>query len=178
METLGEHDRQRLLILARRSLDARVRRRVSPEADTAAPLDRRRGAFVSLHCRGELRGCLGRISPDRAVGRVVADLGAAVSDSDSRFPPVSVDELQRLALEISVLVPERPVRVEEIEIGRHGLIVEYAGRRGLLLPQVAMRHGWDALTFLRHTFIKAGLHPHEWDRATVSAFEAQVFGEG
>ena len=173
-----EHQ-QRLLAVARHSLEARVRRSGACEPDTRAPLDVPRGAFVSIHRGGDLRGCLGRITPDWAIGRVVAHLAEAVSHADPRFPPVAADELDHLHIEISVLTPERATSgADEIEVGRHGLIVEGGGRRGLLLPQVALQHGWDAVTFLDHTCLKAGLPPGAWQRdARVYLFEAQIFGE-
>jgi AmmeMemoRadiSam system protein A len=171
-----EHQ-QRLLTVARRSLEARVRRLPGPPSDVRAPLDQPRGAFVSIHCGDALRGCLGRLQADLAVGRVVAHLAEAVSDSDPRFQPVAADELTSLQIEISVLAPERPGHADEIEIGRHGVIVEYRGRRGLLLPQVAVEHGWDAHTFLTHTCRKAGLPPDAWRDASLYLFEAQVFSE-
>lgn len=171
-------DQQRLLTVARQSLEARVRRLPGPPLDTRAPLDLPRGAFVSIHHGERLRGCLGRLHADVAVGRVVAHLAEAVSDSDPRFRPVTIDELAHLLIEISVLTPERQGRVEEIEVGRHGLMVERDGRRGLLLPQVATEYGWDAVTFLRYTCLKAGLHADAWQRdARIYLFEAQVFGE-
>ena len=175
----GAEERQRLLTVARRSLEARVRRGPAATPDTRAPLDLPSGAFVSIHTGPQLRGCLGRITRDWALGRVVAHLAEAVSYSDPRFDPVTIDELPRLHIEISVLTPEVAMTgVEAIEVGRHGLIVECGGRRGLLLPQVATQHGWDAVTFLDHTCIKAGLPPQAWEHdARVYLFEALVFAE-
>ena len=171
-------DRTRLLQIARRALEARVRRSRIPDADVAPPLDARRGAFVSLHRGVHLRGCLGRIQADLAVGRVVAHLAGAVADSDPRLVPVTPDELGALHLEISVLSEEVEAGPDDVEVGRHGLIVERHGRRGLLLPQVAVEHGWDRLTFLRHTCLKAGLPAEAWEQdARLYVFEAQVFGE-
>ena len=72
-----------------------------------------------------------------------------VSDSDPRFAPVGPAELDEIDLEISVLTPEREIEsVDDIEIGRHGLIVEQGYRRGLLLPQVPLEHRWDRTTYL------------------------------
>ena len=172
-------DRRRLLALARRALEARVRREYEPVLDQGGALDTHCGAFVTIHRGPELRGCLGRLGDDWPVARVVAHLGRAVADSDPRFSPVTVDELDTLSIEISVLTPEREVHsVQEIEIGRHGLIIELGSRRGLLLPQVATEHGWDVETFLEHTCRKAGLPPDAWTRdARILSFEAEVFGE-
>ena len=171
-------DQQRLLALARRCLDARVRGVPDPPLDTGGALDARRGAFVSIHRGRELRGCLGRVESSRAVCQVVARLARDVADSDPRFAPVTLDELARLHIEISVLTaPSELRRIEDIVIGRHGLIVEQGPHRGLLLPQVAVEYGWNAASFLDHTSLKAGLPRDAWRDARVMAFEAQVFSE-
>jgi AmmeMemoRadiSam system protein A len=172
-------DQQRLLQLARRALAARVRREPAPVPERGGSLDVPHGAFVTIHCHGDLRGCLGRLDPDEPLGDTVARLAASVSDSDPRFSPVQPAELDAIEVEVSVLTPEREVTsVFEIEIGRHGLIVEQGGRRGLLLPQVATEYGWDAETFASHTCVKAGLPADAWRRgARVLVFEAQVFGD-
>jgi AmmeMemoRadiSam system protein A len=176
----GVDDQRRLLAIARRALDARVRRTVRPPLDTGGAVDAPRGAFVSIHRQRALRGCLGRLEADWPVCRVVAHLGKAVSDSDPRFAPVTVDELGQLHIEISVLTPGREIhRIDEIAVGRHGLIVEDGRQRGLLLPQVAVEHGWQAQAFLQHTCLKAGLPREAWrSGARVLVFEAQVFREG
>lgn len=176
---ISDEDRARLLRLARQCLEARVRRELPPAAERGGALDLRCGAFVTIHCAGELRGCLGRLQPDAPLADTVAHLAKAVADSDPRFYPVTLDELSAISLEISVLTPEHEISdVAEIEVGRHGLILEQGHRRGLLLPQVATEHGWDRETFLEHTCVKAGLSPGAWRcGARVLAFEALVFGE-
>jgi len=174
---LTADDRQLLLRLARGSLEARVRRLPQPEAGGVLGVPS--GAFVSIH-RGEaLRGCLGRITCDLPLIEVIAHLASVVADSDPRFAPVQAAELDELEIEISVLTPEREVAsIAEIEIGRHGLIVEHGIRRGLLLPQVASEHGWGVEQFVEHTCLKAGLPPDAWRRgARISVFEADVFSE-
>src|SRR5688572_7717910 len=151
-------DQRRLLALARRWLVARVHRVPDPPLDSGGALDASRGAFVSIHSAGQLRGCLGRIESSRPVCRVVAQLAREVADSDPRFEPVAPHELTRLHIEISVLTaPSELRRIEDIVIGRHGLIVEQGPHRGLLLPQVAVEYGWNAASFLDHTSLKAGL---------------------
>ena len=168
-----------LLAIAREALEARVRRmRLSrPEArDDGQP---RHGAFVTIFCQGELRGCLGRVTSDMPLPQLIRHLAQEVADSDPRFDPVNAGELHEISVEVSVLTPEREIEsVLEIEIGRHGLIVERGGQRGLLLPQVAPEHGWDRETFVAHTCLKAGLSPDSWRHgARLFVFEAQVFGE-
>ena len=103
---------------------------------------------------------------------------ALVSDSDPRFEPVAVRELADLSIEVSVLTPERPASIEDVEVGRHGLIVEQGHRHGLLLPQVATDHGWDRIAFVQHKSLKAGLPRDAWrSGARLLVFEADVFGE-
>jgi AmmeMemoRadiSam system protein A len=172
-------DRQRLLRLAREALEARVQRRTPPAPQRGGALDWPRGAFVTIHAHGELRGCLGRIDPEAPLADTVAHLAAVVSDSDPRFAPVTPSELGAIEIEISVLTPEREVAApEEVEIGRHGVIIEQGGRRGLLLPQVATEQRWDRDTLLSHACLKARLPSDAWRRgAKILVFEAQVFGE-
>jgi uncharacterized protein len=177
LDVITESDQQHLLALARRALEARVRHSTPPEAEAA--LDVRSGAFVSIFHGGELRGCLGRLNSNLPLGRLVVQLAEAVADSDPRFDRVTPQELEGIGLEISVLTREREIEsVDEIEVGRHGLIVERGTSRGLLLPQVPTEHGWDRDTFLDHTCLKAGLPADAWKRgARIFVFEAEVFGE-
>lgn len=176
---LTPDEQQALLTLARRALEARVRGEAPPPRTRSGALAAPLGAFVSIHNGEELRGCLGRLDVDAPLADTVADLAGIVSDSDPRFQPVSAAELEALDVEISVLTPEREIAsVAEIEIGRHGLIVERGYRRGLLLPQVATERGWDVETFLAQACQKAGLPPDAWRQgARILVFEAQVFSE-
>lgn len=137
------------------------------------------GVFVSLHHGSRLRGCLGTLGSREPLAQAVARLSAAVCHEDPRFPPVEIGELAGLEIEISVLTPRLPLgAAADIEIGRHGLTVEQGWRHGLLLPQVAVEHGWDAETFLAHVCLKADLPRDAWRQgATLCTFEAEVFGE-
>jgi len=179
VDVIDNEDQRRLLSLARRAIEARVRREPPPAPDRGGALEALHGAFVTIHCHGDLRGCLGRLDPDEPLATTVAQLAASVSDSDPRFEPVRPGELDALEIEISVLTPEREVMsIADVEVGRHGLMVDQGGRRGLLLPQVASEYGWDAETFVSQTCIKAGLPADAWRRgARILVFEAQVFGE-
>ena len=168
---------QPLLAIARATIDAQLhgrRRPVLPVPALSAS-----GVFVTVHVDGELRGCLGTLDAREPVADAVARLASDVIHLDPRFPPVRADELPRLDVEISALSPTHDVTgPADIVVGRDGLIVEQGHRRGLLLPQVAVEHGWDAVTFLRHACLKAGLPPDAWTTgAAVSRFEAEVFGE-
>jgi len=176
---LVDAEREKLLRLARRSIEAHVRGQTAPEVEHGGLFDDLFGAFVTIHRQGELRGCLGRLEGDAPLGEVVRQLAQAVSDSDPRFQPVAPGELSELTIEISVLTPEHEVAdVSEIEIGRHGLIVERGRRRGLLLPQVAVEHAWTRDMFLEHACVKAGLPRTAWrEGARLFVFEAEVFAE-
>ena len=175
------HDTQRqLLAIARAALEARVRGTRVPESGSKGASQSGQGAFVTIFCHGELRGCLGRVTSDWALPDLVRHLAQDVADSDPRFTPVAPHELKDIALEVSVLTPEREIRsIDEIEVGRHGLIVEQGSRKGLLLPQVPTEHEWDRETFVSQTCLKAGLPADAWRHgARLLVFEAQVFGEG
>jgi AmmeMemoRadiSam system protein A len=176
---ISPDDQRRLIDLAHRALEARVRHAGLPEIDGTLAADVRSGAFVSIFHDGELRGCLGRLNSQLPIARLVAQLAQAVADSDPRFDRVTPQELGGIGFEISVLTREREIQsVDDIELGMHGLIVEHGPSRGLLLPQVPVEHGWDRDTFLDHTCLKAGLAADSWRRgARIFVFEAQVFGE-
>ncbi|MFU8857738.1 MAG: AmmeMemoRadiSam system protein A [Deferrisomatales bacterium] len=178
MLTPGE--RQELLRLARRSVEAAARRSRSPApAPEAASLCRAGGAFVTLHRAGQLRGCIGTFETSEPLYRTVAEMARSAAMGDPRFAPVTPAEVPELDVEISVLSPlVRAERPEEVEVGRHGVYIIDGNYRGVLLPQVAVEHGWDRETFLDQTCRKAGLPPGAWRRGgTIYVFEAEVFGE-
>ena len=145
-----------------------------PWSDRLAQL---RGVFVTLHAGGRLRGCIGTIEGLRPLAAAVAASGRAAAVEDPRFPPVTSDELSNITLEISVLTPLRAVTaIEEIEVGRHGILLGKQGRQAVFLPQVATEQGWDLTTTLHHLCRKAGLPPDAWhDGARLHVFEADVF---
>ena len=145
----------------------------------AFPVYLRAGAFVTLRIGGHLRGCIGYPDAELPLLEVVERCAASAALSDPRFPPLSVDEWPQIDVEISVLGPIEPVSdISEVEVGRHGLIVDTDHRRGLLLPQVATEWKWDATEFARQTCAKAGLPRDAWQKgARLYKFEAEVFGE-
>ncbi len=137
-----------------------------------------RGAFTSLYLNGELRGCVGYVLPVSSVYRAVIDTARAAAFEDARFYPVTIEEARQLNIELSILSPPLSISPEEVEVGRHGLLISLAGQRGLLLPQVPAERNWDRITFLQQTCRKAGLPPDAWQRgALIEAFTAEVFGE-
>jgi len=176
----SDEDRHLLLAVARDAIAAFVAGAEAPLPETlTAALAEKGGAFVSLHAAGELRGCIGHIEADEPRAEVVARCAVAACSSDPRFAPVTARELPALHIELSLLGALEPIHgPDQIEIGRHGLVVERGWHRGLLLPQVATEWKWDATEFLAHTCRKAGLPHDAWrEGARLWRFEAEVFGE-
>ncbi|HSD28411.1 MAG TPA: AmmeMemoRadiSam system protein A [Vicinamibacteria bacterium] len=177
---LTAEERQALLRVARESIAAHFQRRRPQLPAATGALAENRGAFVTLHRRdGELRGCVGMMQSDRPLLDTVARMAVASATEDGRFEPVTEAELGGLKIEISALGPLAPIRPEQVEVGRHGLLISSAGRRGVLLPQVPVEHGWDREAFLAHTCRKAGLPADTWRKPGVEllGFTAAVFSE-
>jgi len=174
-------EQQRALVeIARRAVARGVSGADPGEVPIMTGLPEATGAFVTLKKHGELRGCIGTLACRRALPEEVARVAVSAALEDPRFEPVRAAELNDLDVEVSVLGPLEPIDPLDpsaIEIGRHGLVVEQGGRRGLLLPQVATEWGWDRKTFLDQTCAKAGLPRDCWRTgATVYRFAADVFG--
>ena len=138
------------------------------------------GAFVSLHRHGELRGCIGTCFPGEPLYRIVIAMTEAAASRDERVAAIEPTELAHIDIEISVLSPlfkaEDPLA---LEIGRHGLYISNGGRRGVLLPQVAVEYGWDMKKFLDQTCVKAGLPKQAWKRpeTEILAFTTLIIKE-
>lgn len=175
----SEDERRWLLRLAHRSIRASVWHEQLPNEDIPNQhLREKRGAFVTLHKDGKLRGCIGMIVAMKPLDETVREMARAAALDDPRFIPVEAEELDRLQVEISVLSPMREIAADEVIVGRHGLVIGYGARRGLLLPQVPVEWKWNREQFLAHTCLKAGLPPDQWQHgAKIEAFTAEVFGE-
>jgi AmmeMemoRadiSam system protein A len=172
-------ERALLLKLARESIAAAIERRELSLALPSPHLAEPRGVFTTLYHHGELRGCVGFALAIAPLYRAVAETAQAAAFEDTRFPPLTWEELQDIEISLSVLSHVQPIHPDEIEVGRHGLLISYGGRRGLLLPQVPIEHGWDRLTFLEQTCHKANLPANAWQYgASIEAFTAEVFGDG
>jgi AmmeMemoRadiSam system protein A len=178
---LSVEEKRELLRIARASIEAAFLGKEPPEQSLESKAFREAaGAFVTLKIGGELRGCIGYIEPRLPLVEAVREVAQRAAFSDPRFPPLSPEELGEVDIEISVLSPVRKISdVHEIEVGKHGLIVEAGNHRGLLLPQVALEHGWDRETFLRYTCVKAGLPESAWTlpQALLSTFTTTNFSE-
>lgn len=177
---ISEQERARLLAVARDAVRAATEGRLhEPAKEPAVDVQ---GVFVTLWRRRDhdLRGCVGSLRPaDDGLARLVADAARSAALRDSRFTPVRADEVPGLRLEISLLGPLAPIAPEDVEIGRHGLVLRADGRGGLLLPQVPEEHGFDRDQFLEAICRKAGLPSGAWARpgAELLGFTAEVFAE-
>jgi AmmeMemoRadiSam system protein A len=171
-------ERQFLLKLAHRSIEAALESRDLQLNPLNEHLAEFRGAFVTLHLQDRLRGCVGYVFPTQSLYRTIAEAARAAAFDDPRFEPVALGEALALTVEISVLSPLRPIAAEEVVIGKHGLVVTQGNRRGLLLPQVPIEWEWDRETFLAQTCLKAGLPADAWQHgAELQGFTAEVFGD-
>lgn len=178
---LTEEERRFLKRAARDAIECELQGSELPQYEAMpSTLTEPRGAFVTLQKNGRLRGCIGYIEAVKPLIETVQEVAVKAALEDPRFPPVTADELNQVHVEISVLSPlEKVSDINTIEIGKHGLLLELAGRRGLLLPQVATEYGWDRVTFLENTAQKAGLPPDAWKHPAVQIykFSAEIFGE-
>lgn len=176
---LSEEEKKTLHQIAKTVIENRAKGKPVPEFKIDAPaLKENRGAFVSLHKKGQLRGCIGYIEGRGPLHKTIEEMAEAAAFRDPRFSPVTERELPELDIEISVLTPlKRITDINEIEIGKHGLYIRRGWYSGLLLPQVATEYGWDRKTFLEHTCQKAGLPSNAWKEKDVEIyiFSADIF---
>ena len=174
----SQEERALLLRLAHEAIISALEHRDISLDPPTPHLAEPRGAFTSLYLHGGLRGCVGYVLPVGPVYRTVADTARAAAFEDTRFYPVTLEEAHNLQIELSILSVPKTIAPEAIEVGRHGLLISMAGRRGLLLPQVPVEHRWDRETFLEQTCQKAGLPRDAWQKgAMIEAFTAEIFGE-
>ena len=181
-DMLTKEDKKRLLEIARSSIEAHLAGKALPLLQEKSPgLNLKRGAFVTLTKKGELRGCIGLFSSEEPLYEVVSKMSIESSTHDYRFNPVTADELKDIKIEISVLSESQLIDDwRKIRLGVDGVIIRRGYSSGVFLPQVATETGWDLETFLGQLcFQKAGL---PWDcfkdHATkIYTFQAEVFSE-
>lgn len=185
VKPLTVEQQKNLLSLARLTIKNALEKMPPPEFDKMEEFHdeiykEKCGAFVTIHKKGKLRGCIGYIVGVKTLPETIIDMAIASAFKDPRFPPLKKEEFNEIDIEISVLTPIQKVeKIEEIEVGRDGLIISNGYRQGLLLPQVATEYGWNREQFLEHTCYKAGLPGDAWKWANtkIEKFSAQVFGE-
>ncbi|MEJ2470996.1 MAG: AmmeMemoRadiSam system protein A [Desulfuromonadales bacterium] len=178
---LNAQEQQALLAIARQAIIHGIRtgqEYIEPREEKA--LNQKNGCFVTIKQNGQLRGCIGNFQSELPLFKEVAQMAQASATKDPRFYPLREEDLDNFSLEISVLSPLQKIEdIDEIEVGRDGIYIEKSFYRGVLLPQVAVEHGWDRETFLKQTCIKAGLPTDAWktEDADIYIFSAQIFGE-
>ncbi|MBN1283153.1 MAG: AmmeMemoRadiSam system protein A [Proteobacteria bacterium] len=181
-QKLSESEKTTLLKLARETISQYLKdgKRV-PLPKAKGLLAEHAGAFVTLHKRGQLRGCIGNMIGIRPLVETIQEMAISAATEDPRFHRVQPEEMTEIDIEISVLSPMKRVKdVSEIEVGTHGILMRRGMYQGVLLPQVATEWGWDREEFLAHTCEKAGLPPDAWrdPETAIEIFSAEVFGEG
>jgi hypothetical protein len=176
---LTDNDRKELLHIARETIIGTLNNtKYIPQSESKV-LQAQCGAFVTLNKGNKLRGCIGKFHVDYELYKVVHDVALLSAFQDNRFPPVQLDEMNDIDIEISILTSFKKITdVNEIEVGKHGIYIMKNGRAGTFLPQVATETGWSLGEFLGHcTQDKMGLGWNDWQRADIFTYEAEVFGE-
>lgn len=179
-ETYTDEEKKELLQLARTTIEQLLTdgRRDYPPTDNPK-FKEKRGVFVTLHKKGDLRGCIGYPLPIKPLIEAVVDNAVSASTEDYRFNNVVLDEMGDIDIEISVLtVPKKVGSYKDIVVGRDGIIVTRGMSKGLLLPQVPVEQGWNLEAYISYGCMKAGLPQDEWKRGVeIETFEGIVFGE-
>jgi AmmeMemoRadiSam system protein A len=181
MHSLSEADRKSILELARQAVvEAVCRKRLLVGIPQTGIFELKCGVFVTLHAGGRLRGCIGVIEAKEPIGESIVRCAAGAAREDPRFSPMQPEELPELEIEVSLLSPLQRIQPEEIEIGKHGLLVEQGLRRGLLLPQVAVEHHLEREQFLKETCYKAGLAADAWRApdTRIYGFTCEILAQG
>ena len=173
-------DKKALLALARETISRFLTVQMVPLPRALSPVAmEQRGVFVTLKKDGNLRGCIGRMTPDRPLATMVGAMALQAAFQDPRFRPVTLEEVPKLEIEISVLTPMKPVSgPDEIVVGRDGVLLQKGERSAVFLPQVAPEQGWKRDEMLDNLSRKAGLPEKAWREGTrFSTFQALVFSE-
>ncbi len=177
---LTETQKRYLLEVARQSIGSQLSGRdVTIPSDPDGALSFPSGVFVTLRENGRLRGCIGQLDAGLPLLEGVVRHALYAAFRDSRFQPVRPEELPHLNIEISVLTPLEHVRgIDDIRLGRDGIVLEKDGRLATFLPQVAVEQHWDREETLHWLCLKAGLGGDCWrSGASLETFQAVVFGE-
>jgi len=181
MEKFLNNEQQKLLLsFAREAIHHHLTTGKTIKKKTKDPeLAEKRGAFVTLKVNDQLRGCIGFPLPYKPLWETIRDAAVAAATQDYRFQPLSLEELSKTNIEISVLtLPETIKDIKEIIVGKHGIIISKGSYKGLLLPQVPIEWKWDRETYLSQGCLKAGLDEDEWKKDVhIERFSAQVFSE-
>ncbi len=189
MLELNIKDGEYLVKLARTSIEKYLKeRKIYKPKDVSEKLKQKAGVFVTLETYPDknLRGCIGYVDAIFPLYEATIKAAIAAATEDPRFPSVTIEEMDRIIVEVTVLSPKELIKVKspkdylkEIEIGKHGLVLEYGFFKGVLLPQVPVEYNWNVEEFLSHLCLKAGLPPDCWFEKNVKIFrfESKIFAE-
>lgn len=171
---LTEDDKKELLKISRQTLTDYLTNYIEPDYKTTSPnLLKPYAVFVTLNNKqtNELRGCRGETKANRPLIKSVIKMTIASAVDDPRFYPMTLQDVPDTKIEINVLSEMKSISVEEIEVGKHGLLIKKDYTAGLLLPQVPVHYKWDKLKYLEQLCKKAGLPPNDWKSP-----DAKLFG--
>jgi len=179
----NREQKKKLLEIARKAIEYYLKtgKRIEVNQPDDPVLSKNMGAFVTLHKYGQLRGCIGNLIGEKPLYLTVIDMAIESAVDDPRFPPLKLEELKDIEIEISVLSPlEKIDDPKDIILGKHGVLVRKGFRSGVFLPQVAEETGWSKEEFLSYLCShKAGLPPYAWKEKDTELyiFTAEVFSE-
>ena len=171
----SEEQKDKLLKLGIRAIEQHIQTGNPIELHSKDPvLVRKAAVFVTLRIGNQLRGCVGQINAEYPLLTAIQKAAVSAAFEDPRFQPVCSEEIPYLRLKIAILSPMKHIEVEDVEVGKHGLLIMDQGQRGLLLPEVASDRGWDKTTYLENLCIKAGLPEDAWKNADLFGFTTEV----
>lgn len=180
---MNKKNRTILLRLVRQAIQASLSNASDPSLEKpGSELLVESGAFVTLHSKADhsLRGCIGNLTSSEVLPDLIVKLAKDAAFEDPRFPPVTIDELDNLCIEISLLTPMHNIeKPEQIRLGIDGVLLTYGYHRAVFLPQVATEQQWNLEQMLAHLCSKAGLWPTAWKErgCNLQVFQAEVFSE-
>lgn len=168
-----------MLEIAKNTIKAKLEgRKYIPPKDLQNKYSQIKGCFVTIKINEFLRGCIGIIEPTEQLWKSISIASEAAAFEDPRFKPLNSEEFEKIKIEISVLSEPKEINnIEEIEVGKNGLIIEKGHNKGLLLPQVATEQKWNKQELLENTCFKAGLGKECWKDKEVKIlkFNAKIY---
>src|SRR5260370_36146963 len=179
-DQFSAEERRAMLALARAAIVSALEdKTLNRAASEPACFSRSHGVFVTLEVHGKLRGCIGVIEPREPLRESIIHCAQSAAFHDPRFPPLKREEVSGLEIEISVLSELFPIALQQIQIGKHGLLVATENHRGLLLTPVATENKLSREEFLEETCHKAGLPRDAWraPQTKIYAFTCEIFRE-
>ena len=178
---IAESEKTALLKLARESIARYLTnsKNPHPKLGYSGILNAKYGAFVTLKKEGKLRGCIGRFNPEKQLYQTIKEMAIAAATCDTRFDPVTIEELDQIEIEISILTPLKKINsIDQIQLGKHGIYIKKGASSGTFLPQVAVETNWTKEEFLGHCARdKAGIGWDSWKTAELYTYEAIIISE-